>query len=224
MLKTFQVFFLILFFFSRIAQAQDFIGHYAVGLQGGLNLPIGNSIITQKPEKMGAAYGFTFKYFPSDRFSMGFNLRSIQSGITTTSTYTVPTSHTIISLSAEHYFNSEGDLRPFIGLELGISVNNLDFPVPFKNQQLVPNPYSSFLGVPKAGVMYKLNNAWSIMGEADFHNLFDPGDTSFWKADDGTSFAPVKRFLTGTIGIMYHFGEMGLKPKGEGVHKHIHSH
>lgn len=221
MFKKILLFILLTYFLStKITQAQEYIGHYALGVQGGVNLPLGSSIITQLPEKMGPAIGFNFKYFPNNGFAMGVNYRHLQSDITTsTKAYTVPVSHTILSISLEHYFNPEGQLRPFIGLELGISVNNFDPPVEFKNQQFVPNPYSSYLIAPKLGVMYQLNNSWSIAAEATLHNLFDPGDTSFWKATDGTTFAPVKRSVTGTIGIIYHFRPMNL-PKGEGVHKH----
>ena len=53
--------------------SQDKIGHFSLGFQSGVLVPFGaNKGIAS--EQIGISNGLTFKYFPSEHFSMGMSL------------------------------------------------------------------------------------------------------------------------------------------------------
>ena len=66
----------ILFLFSvkPIVAQTKMAGHFGLGLQSGVLLPI-NANKGIASEQMGISNGLSFRYFPTEHFSMGLGLR-----------------------------------------------------------------------------------------------------------------------------------------------------
>ncbi|MDZ7898802.1 MAG: hypothetical protein U5N85_12385 [Arcicella sp.] len=202
---------LILFFiFSKptIAQTKT-VGHFAVGFQSGLLLPI-NANKGIASEQMGISNGLSFKYFPSEHFAMGLGLRVMNNrfqGQTTANDVSI----TQVPFTFDFdWYPTEWRLKPFVGFSAGLHFFTVTPVAGLVNTlKEIPDTYTTpaYLATLRAGLKYQLSDRISIHGEGTYFQVAEPGEAFLWQQNDGTIYRQFANKATFTVGLFYHFDE-----------------
>jgi|GEM_PF-5768590 len=189
--------------------SQNKIGHFSLGIQSGVLFPLDD----QKgiaSEKMGISNGLTFKYFPSEHFSMGMSLSFLnnyfQGQIKASD---VPITQVPFTFDFNWYL-TDWRLKPYVGMGAGLSfftvtpVNGL-----VNTLQEIPDTYTTpgYLMSGKAGLIYELSYRFKIYTEGIIYQVTEPGESFRWRQNDGTVFRQFSKKASFSVGLLYHFDE-----------------
>lgn len=189
--------------------SQNKIGHFSLGFQSGVLMPLGaNKGIAS--EQMGISNGLTFKYFPSEHFSMGMSLSIINNHFQgQIKASNVPITQVPFTFDF-NWYPTDWRLKPYVGVGAGLSfftvtpVNGL-----INTLKEIPDTYSTpgYLLSAKAGLMYQLSDRFSIFTEGVFYQVIEPGEAFLWQQNDGTVYRQFTNKASFTLGLLYHFDE-----------------
>lgn len=189
--------------------SQNKIGHFSLGFQSGVLMPLGaNKGIAS--EQMGISNGLTFKYFPSEHFSMGMSLSIINNHFQgQIKASNVPITQVPFTFDF-NWYPTDWRLKPYVGVGAGLSfftvtpVNGL-----INTLKEIPDTYSTpgYLLSAKAGLMYQLSDRFSIFTEGVFYQVIEPGEAFLWQQNDGTVYRQFSNKASFTLGLLYHFDE-----------------
>ncbi len=201
----------ILFLFSAksiVAQTKT-VGHFAVGFQSGVLLPI-NDNKGIASEQMGISNGLSFKYFPSEHFSMGLGLR-IMNNHFMGQTNANDVSITQVPFTFDFdWYPTDWRLKPYVGFGAGLHFFTVTPIAGLVNTlKEIPDTYTTpaYLAAFRVGLKYQFSDRISIHGEGTYFNIAEPGEAFLWKQDDGTVYRQFSQKSTFTIGLFYHFDE-----------------
>lgn len=154
------------------AQAQ-----FSVGATVGPQIPLG-----EFGEGFGVGFGFNLqgKYAINEQLNTGLNIGYNSFGASD-SDIDASTSITPITGFIEYVFASSGKIKPFVSADLGIYSIRTRVNVDFGFGSNSVSASRSFFGLaPAAGVLYGLNDAFSLNGGLKLHAIFSEGEsTSF---------------------------------------------
>ena len=201
----------ILFCYSTtLSFSQQKVGHFSVGLQSGVLVPLGNLKSEYGPEQIGISNGLTFKYFPNDHFAMGMSIRIMSNEFKAKPTgINVPIRQIPFNFDFEWY-PTNGKLKPYFGFGGGLSFFTVTPKADLVNTlKEIPDTYTtpSYLAVLKFGLMYKLNQRFNIHAEGTYFRMAEPGNEFLWQQNDGTVFGQFPNKTTFTLGLFYNFDE-----------------
>lgn len=189
--------------------SQDKIGHFSLGFQSGVLMPFGaNKGIAS--EQMGISNGLTFKYFPSEHFSMGMSLSMMNNHFQgQIKANDVPITQVPFTFDF-NWYPTDWRLKPYVGMGAGLSfftvtpVNGL-----VNTLKEIPDTYTTpgFLLSGKAGLMYQLSHRFSIYTEGIFYQVVEPGESFLWRQNDGTVYRQFSNKTSFSLGLLYHFDE-----------------
>jgi outer membrane protein W len=189
--------------------SQQTVGHFSIGFQSGVLMPLGTGLGTA-PEQMGLSNGLSFKYFASEHFAMGMSLKVLNNSFKAASTANnVSISQVPITFDFEWY-PTNWRLKPYIGFGAGLHfftvspVNGL-----VNTLKEIPDTYTTpaYLATGRAGLKFQVNDRFSIHGEGTIYQIAEPGDQFLWKQNDGTIYRQFKNKMSFTLGLFYHFDE-----------------
>jgi hypothetical protein len=207
--KCISLFILLLICSSSSIFSQKTVGHFSLGLQSGVLMPLGTGGGTA-PEQMGLSNGLSFKYFPSEHFAMGMSLKVLNNSFKAASTANnVSISQVPITFDFEWY-PTNWRLKPYIGFGAGLHfftvspVNGL-----VNTLKEIPDTYTTpaYLATGRAGLKFQVSDRFSIHGEGNIYQIAEPGDPFLWKQNDGTIYRQFKNKMSFTLGLFYHFDE-----------------
>ena len=201
----------IFFIFSAkpiVAQTKT-AGHFALGLQSGVLLPINaNKGVTS--EQMGISNGLTFKYFPTNHFAMGMSLRVMNNHFTGKSTANnVPITQVPFTFDFDWY-PTNWRLKPYVGFGAGLHFFTVTPVAGLVNTlKEIPDTYTTpaYLATFRAGLKYQLSDRFSVHGEGTYFQVAEPGEAFLWQQNDGTVYRQFAQKATFTVGLFYHFEE-----------------
>ena len=201
----------IFFIFSTkpiVAQTKT-AGHFALGLQSGVLLPI-NANKGIASEQMGISNGLSFKYFPTEHFSMGLGLRIMNNSFMG-QIKANDVSITQVPFTFDFdWYPTNWRLKPYIGFGAGLHFFSVT-PVGGLVNTLkeIPDTYitPAYLATLRVGLKYQLNDRFSIHGEGTCFQVAEPGEAFLWKQNDGTVYRQFSQKATFTLGLFYHFDE-----------------
>lgn len=189
--------------------SQDKIGHFSLGFQSGVLMPFGaNKGIAS--EQMGISNGLTFKYFPSEHFSMGMSLSMMNNHFQgQIKASDVPITQVPFTFDF-NWYPTNWRLKPYVGMGAGLSfftvtpVNGL-----VNTLKEIPDTYTTpgFLLSGKLGLMYRLSDRFSIYTEGIFYQVVEPGESFLWRQNDGTVYRQFSNKTSFSLGLLYHFDE-----------------
>ena len=201
----------ILFLFSvKLIVAQTkMAGHFGLGLQSGVLLPI-NANKGIASEQMGISNGLSFRYFPTEHFSMGLGLRIMNNTFMgQTKANDVPITQVPFTFDFDWY-PTNWRLKPYVGFGAGLHFFSVT-PVSGLVNTLkeIPDTYTTpaYLATLRLGLKYRLSNHFSIHGEGTYFQVAEPGEAFLWKQNDGTVYRQFSQKATFTFGVFYHFNE-----------------
>lgn len=201
----------IFFIFSAksIVAQKETVGHFAIGLQSGILLPI-NANKGIASEQTGISNGLTFKYFPTNHFAMGLSLRIMNNSFMgQTKVNDVPITQVPFTFDFDWY-PTNWRLKPYVGLGAGLHFFSVT-PVGGLVNTLkeIPDTYTTpaYLATFRVGLKYQLNERFSIHGEGTYFQVAEPGEAFLWKQNDGTVYRQFSQKTTFTVGLFYHFDE-----------------
>lgn len=210
LLRSLSILSIIIFISSSTISAQtETVGHFAIGFQSGVLMPISaNKGIAS--EQIGISNGLSFKYFPTEHFSMGLGLRIMnnhfmgQSSANNVSITQVPLTFDF------DWYPTDWRLKPYIGFGAGLHFFTVT-PVGGLVNTLkeIPDTYTTpaYLATLRAGLKYQLSDRFSIHAEGTYFQVAEPGEAFLWKQNDGTVYRQFSQKVTFTLGIFYHFDE-----------------
>lgn len=189
--------------------SQNTVGHFSVGLQSGILMPLGkNKGIAS--EQMGISNGLTVKYFPTEHFAMGMSLRVMNNNFQgQTKAYNVPITQVPLTFDFEWY-PTNWRLKPYIGFGGGLSFFTVTPVYGLVNTlKQIPDTYTTpaYVATGKVGLKYQLNNRFSIHAEAIYYDIGEPGENFLWQQYDGTVYTQSPTKASFTLGLLYHFEE-----------------
>ena len=189
--------------------SQSKIGHFSLGLQSGVLIPLGDNKGIAS-EQMGISNGLTFKYFPNEHFAMGMSLRVMNNNFQAqTKANNVPITQVPLTFDFEWY-PTDWRLKPYVGFGGGLSFFTVT-PVGGLVNTLkeIPDTYTTpaYLISGKAGLKYKLNDRFSINAEGIYYKVAEPGENFLWRQNDGTVYKQFSNKASFTLGLLYHFDE-----------------
>lgn len=193
---------------SIVAQTKT-SGHFALGLQSGVLLPI-NANKGIASEQIGISNGLTFKYFPTEHFSMGLSLRIMNNSFMG-QIKANDVSITQVPFTFDFdWYPTDWRLKPYIGFGAGLhffSVKPVGGLVNILKE--IPDTYTTpaYLATFRAGLKYQLNDRFSIHSEGTYFQVAEPGEAFLWKQNDGTVYRQFSQKATFTVGLFYHFDE-----------------
>ena len=180
-----------------------------MGFQSGVLMPLGtNKGIAS--EQIGISNGLTFKYFPSEHFSMGMSLSIMNNHFQgQVKASNVPITQVPFTFDF-NWYPTDWRLKPYVGVGAGLSfftvtpVNDL-----VNTLKEIPDTYTTpaYLATGKAGLMYQLNDRFSIHTEGIFYQVVEPGESFLWKQNDGTIYRQFPNKASFSLGLLYHFEE-----------------
>ena len=189
--------------------SQDKIGHFSVGFQSGVLMPLGaNKGIAS--EQTGIINGLTFKYFPSEHFSMGMSLNIMNNHFQgQIKASNVPITQVPFTFDF-NWYPTDWRLKPYMGMGAGLSfftvtpVNGL-----VNTLKEIPDTYTTpaYLATAKAGLIYQLNDRFSIYTEGIYYQVVEPGESFLWQQNDGTIYRQFPNKASFSLGLLYHFEE-----------------
>lgn len=193
---------------SIVAQTKT-SGHFALGLQSGVLLPI-NANKGIASEQIGISNGLTFKYFPTEHFSMGLSLRIMNNSFMG-QIKANDVSITQVPFTFDFdWYPTDWRLKPYIGFGAGLHFFSVK-PVGGLVNTLkeIPDTYTTpaYLATFRAGLKYQLNDRFSIHSEGTYFQVAEPGEAFLWKQNDGTVYRQFSQKATFTVGLFYHFDE-----------------
>ena len=201
----------IFFIFSAkpiVAQTKT-VGHFALGLQSGVLLPINvNKGIAS--EQLGISNGLTFKYFPTEHFSMGLSLRIMNNSFMGQTKATDVRITQVPFTFDFDWYPTNWRLKPYIGLGAGLHFFTVTPVAGLVNTlKEIPDTYTTpaYLATLRGGLKYQFNDRFSIHGEGTYFQVTEPGEAFLWKQNDGTIYRQFSQKATFTLGIFYHFNE-----------------
>ena len=193
---------------SVVAQTKT-IGHFTLGLQSGVLLPI-NANKGIASEQVGISNGLSFKYFPTEHFAMGLSLR-------------IMNNHFMGQIKANDvlitqvpftfdfdWYPTDWRLKPYIGFGAGLHFFTVTPVAGLVNTlKEIPDTYTTpaYLATLRLGLKHQLNNRFSIHGEGTYFQVAEPGEAFLWKQNDGTVYRQFSQKATFTVGLFYHFDE-----------------
>jgi hypothetical protein len=193
---------------SIIAQTKT-VGHFVVGFQSGLLMPI-NANKGIASEQMGISNGLSFKYFPSEHFAMGLGLRIMNNRFQgQTPASDVPTQQIPFTFDFDWY-PTNWRLKPFVGVSAGLHFFTVTPVAGLVNTlKEIPDTYTTpaYLATLRAGLKYQLSDRISIHGEGTYFQVAEPGEAFLWRQNDGTVYRQFANKATFTVGVFYHFDE-----------------
>jgi hypothetical protein len=207
--KCIPLFILLLIGSSSSIFSQKTVGHFSLGLQSGVLMPLGTGGGTA-PEQVGLSNGLSFKYFPSEHFAMGMSLKVLNNSFKAASTVNnVSISQVPITFDFEWY-PTDWRLKPYIGFGLGLHffsvtpVNGL-----VNTLKEIPDTYTTpaYLATGKAGLKFQVSDRFSIHGEGNIYQVAEPGEQFLWQQKDGAIYRQFKNKMSFTLGLFYHFDE-----------------
>lgn len=194
---------------SRVFSQQTTVGHFTLGLQSGVLMPLGaNKGVSS--EQMGISNALTFKYFPSDYFAMGMTVRVMNNHFMGQSKANdVPITQVPLTFDFE-WHPTDWIVKPYIGMGAGLSFFSVK-PVGglINTLKEIPDTYTTpgYLLTGKAGLSYQLSDRFSLTGEGTYFMIAEPGESFLWQQNDGTVYRQFSNKATFTLGIHYHFDE-----------------
>jgi hypothetical protein len=207
--KCISLFILLLICSSSSIFSQKTVGHFSLGLQSGVLMPLGTGGGTA-PEQMGLSNGLSFKYFPSEHFAMGMSLKVLNNSFKAASTANnVSISQVPITFDFEWY-PTNWRLKPYFGFGAGLHfftvspVNGL-----VNTLKEIPDTYTTpaYLATGRAGLKFQVSDRFSIHGEGNIYQIAEPGEQFLWRQNDGTIYRQFKNKMSFTLGLFYHFDE-----------------
>lgn len=185
------------------------VGHFALGLQSGVLVPISaNKGVAS--EQLGISNRLSFKYFPTEHFAMGISLGMMNNHFKgSESNRDMPITQIPFTFDFDWY-PTNWALRPYVGFGGGLhfftvtprggAINTL---------KEIPDTYTTpaYLLTFRAGLKYQLNNHFSIHGEGIFYQIAEPGEAFLWQQNDATVFRQFSQKAAFTLGLFYHFDE-----------------
>jgi hypothetical protein len=211
LLRSFLI--LVVFFvFSAkpIVAQKETVGHFALGFQSGLLMPVNNANKGIASEQMGISNGLSFKYFPSEHFAMGLGLRFMNNRFQgQTSANDVPITQIPFTFDFDWY-PTKWRLKPFVGISGGLHFFTVTPVAGLVNTlKEIPDTYTTpaYLAILRAGLKYQLSDRISIHGEGSYFQVAEPGEAFLWRQNDGTVYRQFANKATFTIGLFYHFDE-----------------
>ena len=194
---------------STISAQKETVGHFALGFQSGVLLPI-NANKGIASEQMGFSNGLSFKYFPSKHFSMGLGLRVMNNYfIAQTKASDVPITQIPFTFDFDWY-PTNWRLKPYIGFGAGLHFFTVTPVAGLVNTlKEIPDTYTTpaYLATLRAGLKYQLSERFSIHGEGTYFQVAEPGEAFLWRQNDGTVYRQFSQKATFTLGLFYHFDE-----------------
>jgi outer membrane protein W len=207
--KCIPLFILLLICSSSSIFSQKTVGHFSLGLQSGILMPLGTGGGTAS-EQMGLSNGLSFKYFPSEHFAMGMSLKVLNNSFKAASTANnVSISQVPITFDFEWY-PTNWRLKPYFGFGAGLHfftvspVNGL-----VNTLKEIPDTYTTpaYLATGRAGLKFQVSDRFSIHGEGNIYQVAEPGEQFLWRQNDGTIYRQFKNKMSFTLGLFYHFDE-----------------
>ena len=194
---------------STIFAQKETVGHFALGLQSGVLMPI-NTNKGIASEQMGISNGLSFKYFPTEHFAMGLGVRVMNNHFKAQTTAN-DVSITQVPFTFDFdWYPTEWALKPFVGLGAGLHFFTVT-PVGglINTLKEIPDTYTTpaYLVTLRAGLKYQLSDRISIHGEGTYFQVAEPGEAFLWKQNDGTVYRQFSQKATFTLGLFYHFDE-----------------
>jgi hypothetical protein len=191
-----------------VAQTET-VGHFALGFQSGLLMPI-NANKGIASEQMGISNGLSFKYFPSEHFAMGLGLRVMNNRFQgQTVANDVPIMQIPFTFDFDWY-PTNWRLKPFVGFSAGLHFFTVTPVAGLVNTlKEIPDTYTTpaYLATLRAGLKYQLSDRISIQGEGTYFQVAEPGEAFLWQQNDGTVYRQFANKATFTVGLFYHFDE-----------------
>jgi hypothetical protein len=189
--------------------SQKTVGHFSLGLQSGVLMPLGTGGGTA-PEQMGLSNGLSFKYFPTEHFAMGMSVKVLSNS------FKAPIAANNVSISQVpitfdfEWYPTDWRLKPYIGFGAGLHffsvtpVNGL-----VNTLKEIPDTYTTpaYLVTGKAGLKFQISDRLSIHGEGNIYQIAEPGEQFLWQQKDGTIYRQFKNKMSFTLGLFYHFDE-----------------
>lgn len=193
---------------SIIAQTKT-AGHFALGLQSGVLLPI-NANKGVASEQMGISNGLSFKYFPTDHFAMGMSLRVMNNHFMGQSTANnVPITQVPFTFDFDWY-PTNWRLKPYVGFGAGLHFFTVTPVAGLVNTlKEISDTYTTpaYLATFRAGLKYQLSDRFSVHGEGTYFQVAEPGEAFLWRQNNGTLYRQFAQKATFTVGLFYHFEE-----------------
>ncbi len=198
---------IILFFFKIIhfsnAQDSTLIGRFAISGLGSYS----KSNIIDEIAKSG--FGLQFRYFPTPKAAFIINFQNVWSAVERYGKISRGANFSL-GFGVEKHIPI-GNFSPYLGLEAGINFTRvhsdlIQLPV---NSQFFQNDLPNYLLKPKLGVLYKINENLHAQFETTFNWVIsaDRQNTNPLFDDAGKPIYFGRKVVTGSIGIMYLFGE-----------------
>ena len=189
--------------------SQDKIGHFSLGFQSGILVPFGDNKGIAS-EQMGISNGLTFKYFPSEHFSMGMSLRVMNNNFQAqTKANNVPITQVPFTFDFDWY-PTDWRLKPYVGFGAGLSFFTVTPIAGLVNTlKEIPDTYTTpaYLVTGRAGLKYQLSDRLSIHAETTYYKVAEPGEAFLWKQNDGTVYKQFPNKASFTLGLLFHFDE-----------------
>ncbi len=178
-----------------------------------------NDLGINAPPSSGFGFGLEASFWLGDKFSLGLDLSLIGFGEkNSTETVFVPVNVKSSAAAAPimiagKYFFSEGKLRPYIGLGVGVIIvsRKLVFSNAFLGTSETEWDQSGFVLAPKAGMQYELTNRMSLHANLQYNLAInevsgskeldvDGEKTTVWDAEfDPTTFLGINIGLVFTL-------------------------
>lgn len=194
---------------STISAQKETVGHFTLGLQSGVLLPI-NANKGIASEQIGISNGLVFKYFPTEHFAMGLSLRVMNNHfMAQTSANNVPITQIPFTFDFDWY-PTDWRLKPYVGFSGGLHFFTVTPVAGLVNTlKEIPDTYTTpaYLATLRMGLKYQLSDRISIHGEGMYYQVAEPGEAFLWKQNDGTVYRQFSQKATFTVGLFYHFDE-----------------